>query len=168
MFLELSEQNSVSEIRSWVVNYYGQNFYLTTKQRNELLAAKEHGVKMVQIDEYTLSTEFSWMMPVEELEGDRLSQEEEMIINKICWWMSKPVYELTMNDDQIYNYAVKVVKRFGSATAISYYEKFANGEYPSVVEFMSAYKQLEADNEQDIVRQSRIGTTNGFERIGGK
>lgn len=146
----LSEQ-----VKTHIVDFHGQRFYLTTAQAQELIRATNDGLKVVVIDDLVLSTSYAWIAPVEEVEGDRISIEEEEIIQKIGNWMLRPANDPTMDASQTWKYLVKVVKRIGSAQAYRLYDEYANGAYPSVPKFMSAVK-----NYVGPMRTSMIGGPN--------
>lgn len=132
-----SEQNKIR----WVVNYYGQQFFLTNRQRQELLRARHDGLDVIQIDELTLSTNFSWIAPIEEVEGDRLGIEELHTAKKIAKWLARPIHELGMSYEETLRYTKKNVKKLGSGQMEEFYKTYATGAYPSAKKFMSAVKE---------------------------
>lgn len=150
-------QEQDNDRRVFVVAYVGQSFDLTARQAELLMDAQEKGFRSVRFDEKMLTTSFLWIAPKEEVEGDRLSVEEEAIVGKIERWLSRPAHDLDMSSEQVHRYAVRVVKRIGSAKAIRNYERYANGAYPSARKFMTAVKEESGVGVQGLDYE-RLGT----------
>ena len=136
--------------KNWIVCYYGQTFALTDSQRVALLKARADGLDMVQIDELTLSTTFSWVAPVYEVEAERLSIEEVEWIKRVAKWLAKPVHDLGWDYEMASRYAKKLVKRVGAGQTKELWDKYAEGAYPSARKFLSEAKQLGIGADSEI------------------
>lgn len=124
-----------------VVAYgYNQKFYLTDKQAEALVAATEQGLKIVKFKDKILSTNYSWIAPIEQVEQVELNSKELAFAEQIAEWIARPVNNPNMNYHEALNYTKKLINDKGLAEVRKLWNVYANGAYPSVVRFFIAAK----------------------------
>jgi len=97
-----------------VVAYgYNQRFYLTAAQAQALVAATEDGKKIVKFKDKVLSTNYSWIAPIEQVEKVDLNSKELAVAEQIAEWISRPVNNSDMSYLEALNYSKKLVKTQG-------------------------------------------------------
>lgn len=126
-----------------VVAYgYNQRFYLTAAQAQALVAATEDGKKIVKFKDKVLSTNYSWIAPIEQVEKVDLNSKELAVAEQIAEWISRPVNNSDMSYLEALNYSKKLVKTQGIDKTNKLWNLYANGAYPSVKKFMIEAKQI--------------------------
>lgn len=128
--------------RIYTIAYgYNQTFELSEKEAVAMIKAREQKAEIVKFGDKVLSTNFSWLVPSDQINPDRLSLEELHIVEKVSEWLSRDVHGLDFTKKTAMEYAKKTVKRIGSGQMIRLYNEYANGAYPNARRFLSEISQ---------------------------
>lgn len=134
----------------YVVAYgYSQQFKLTKEQAQHLIRATEQGAKVVKFDNLVLSTNFSWIAPVELVDKKELDSKELALCEGIAEWLSRDANELSWSFEGALDYSKKLMKRVGYGEVRELWDIYANGAYPSVKRFLMEAKQV-SDLEEPV------------------
>lgn len=136
----MTQQTSAEK---YVVAYgYSQTFYLTEKEAQALVAAREQEAKIVKFQNRVFSTNFTWIVPVSEVESDRLDEKELEMAEMVGKWLARPVHDLDFTPESAMRYAKKLVKRIGCGQVKRLWDVYANGAYPSAKKFLMEAKEI--------------------------
>lgn len=121
---------------------YQQTFDLTEIEAQALTKAKEQGLDMAKFSDRVFSTNFTWLVPVSEVEYERLDEDELKMAEMVGKWLAKPVHDLDFTDESAMRYSKKLVKRIGVGLTKKLWDNYADCNYPSAKRFLTEAKEI--------------------------
>lgn len=136
--------------KTHIVAYsYQDKFEISSQVASALMKAREAGAAGVQAGERYFTTNFMWIMPVEETSQKKLTAKQMVEAGRIAEWLAMPVHELGWTEDVAVKYAEKLVARV-DIKELRKLDKWIGfeGSYPNAKRFLMEAKQL--DNAPEV------------------
>lgn len=136
------------ESRGYVVAYgYTDKFEISEKEAQALVTAKENDLKVVKFGDKVLSTNFTWIMPKDQVSGFNITGKQLLFAEQVAEWISRPVHEIDFDYDAALSYAKKIVSK-NEFEVRMLWDKHAESAYPSVKKFLSEAKEIEPQSSE--------------------